>query len=86
MDWIVFVVLAAVSFVVPVLLRQAMAFVQAGAALVGLVLYLAGQVSDQWLLLVIFWVFGSLCGIGMRVEEAAREASASHAKEFHGRD
>ncbi|WP_127531746.1 hypothetical protein [Paenibacillus kobensis] len=78
LEWLLLVGLSAVSFAIPLYLRQMMVYVQGGAALLFLVLLLAGKLSEYVLVYGIFWGFGSLSGIAMRVEEAAKEAAEAH--------
>ena len=84
-EWIILLLGCGAAFAIPYTMRQMMVFVQFGGGILFIVLY-AGDYLSMVAPFMALWIFGSLCGLAMRVDESAREAKEAHEREFHSRN
>ncbi|MWC31215.1 hypothetical protein [Paenibacillus sp. MMS18-CY102] len=82
LEWIILLSSCGAAFAIPYIMRQIMVPVQFGGGILFVVLY-AGDYLNMVTPYMALWIFGSLCGLAMRVEEAAREAKEAHEREYH---
>jgi hypothetical protein len=88
MGEIIFILfVAAVAFMIPILFRATLEFVQVLAG-IGCLIYMVFikvnlDLTGWFGLLFVSWVLGSLCALSLRNRESAREVKHAHEIEYH---
>jgi hypothetical protein len=83
-ELILTIVVFVITFVVPILLRRILEFIQGLFAILAIIIFLSNMLDKQWeTILFVIWVLGSLAAVSMNAKEEGERAQKNHIVEYH---